>query len=237
MAIAAVLISVVEYSRQASAVERTSTPRYTGRPNTDNRKRNVIIEHADKRPKIAQSAYVAPTAVVRGDVRIGSGSAVLFGAVVSAEGGAVEIGSECVIMENAVVRGTPKNPVNIGNRVLVGPRAHLSGCRVQDDSFLATGATVFNGAIIEESVEVRVNGVVHVNTRLTAGSVVPIGWVAVGDPGEAYPPSEHDRIWEIQRGLDFPGTVWGVDRAVPKGERTKRYSKALARHKVDRIIK
>ncbi len=197
----------------------------------------MIIEHGDKRPKIAQSAYVAPTAVVRGDVRIGSGTAVLFGAVVTAEGGAVEIGSDCVIMENAVVRGTPRNPVSIGNRVLVGPRAHLSGCQVQDDSFLATGATVFNGAIIEESVEVRVNGVVHVNTRLTAGSVVPIGWVAVGDPGEAYPPSDHDKIWEIQRGLDFPGTVWGVDRAVPKGERTKRYAKALARQRADRIIK
>ena len=197
----------------------------------------MIIEHGDKRPEIAPSAYVAPTAVVRGDVRIGSGTAVLFGAVVTAEGGAVEIGSDCVIMENAVVRGTPRNPVSIGNRVLVGPRAHLSGCQVQDDSFLATGATVFNGAIIEESVEVRVNGVVHVNTRLTAGSVVPIGWVAVGDPGEAYPPSEHDKIWEIQRGLDFPGTVWGVDRAVPKGERTKRYAKALARQRADRIIK
>ena len=209
----------------------------TAQDHTDNRKRIVIIEHGDKRPKIAQSAYVAPTAVVRGDVRIGSGTAVLFGAVVTAEGGAVEIGSDCVIMENAVVRGTPRNPVSIGNRVLVGPRAHLSGCQVQDDSFVATGATVFNGAIIEESVEVRVNGVVHVNTRLTAGSVVPIGWVAVGDPGEAYPPSEHDKIWEIQRGLDFPGTVWGVDRAVPKGERTKRYAKALARQRADRIIK
>ena len=209
----------------------------TAQDHTDNRKRIVIIEHGDKRPKIAQSAYVAPTAVVRGDVRIGSGTAVLFGAVVTAEGGAVEIGSDCVIMENAVVRGTPRNPVSIGNRVLVGPRAHLSGCQVHDDSFVATGATVFNGAIIEESVEVRVNGVVHVNTRLTAGSVVPIGWVAVGDPGEAYPPSEHDKIWEIQRGLDFPGTVWGVDRAVPKGERTKRYAKALARQRADRIIK
>lgn len=209
----------------------------TAEDHTDNRKLIVIIEHGGKRPKIAQSAYVAPTAVVRGDVRIGSGTAVLFGAVVTAEGGAVEIGSDCVIMENAVVRGTPRNPVSIGNRVLVGPRAHLSGCQVQDDSFLATGATVFNGAIIEESVEVRVNGVVHVNTRLSAGSVVPIGWVAVGDPGEAYPPSEHDRIWEIQRGLDFPGTVWGVDRSVPKGERTKRYAKALARQRADRIIK
>jgi len=196
----------------------------------------VIIEHGDKSPEIAESAYIAPTAVVRGDVRIGSGSAVLFGAVVSAEGGSVEIGSDCVIMENAVVRGTPKNPVIIGNQVLVGPRAHLSGCQVEDDSFLATGSTVFNGAVIEKSVEVRVNGVVHVNTRLTQGSVVPIGWVAVGDPAESYPPSEHDKIWDVQRELDFPGTVWGVDRAVSKGERTRRYAKALARHKADQII-
>ena len=196
----------------------------------------MIIEHGDKSPEIAESAYIAPTAVVRGDVRIGSGSAVLFGAVVSAEGGSVEIGSDCVIMENAVVRGTPKNPVIIGNQVLVGPRAHLSGCQVEDDSFLATGSTVFNGAVIEKSVEVRVNGVVHVNTRLTQGSVVPIGWVAVGDPAESYPPSEHDKIWDVQRELDFPGTVWGVDRAVSKGERTRRYAKALARHKADQII-
>ena len=196
----------------------------------------MILEYGDKKPKVDKSAYVAPNAVVRGDVRIGSGSAILFGAVVSAEGGPIKIGSDCVIMENAVIRGAPKHPVSIGNRVLVGPHAHLTGCEVQDDCFLATGVTVFNAACIEKSVEVRVNGVVHVNTRLSAGSVVPIGWVAVGDPAEVHPPSEHDRIWEVQRALDFPGTVWGVDRAVPKGERTKRYAKALMRHKADRKI-
>ncbi len=196
----------------------------------------MILEHGDKRPEIEQSAYVAPNAVVRGDVCIGSGSAILFGAVISADGGSVKIGSDCVIMENAVVRGTPKHPVSIGNRVLVGPHAHLSGCVVQDDCFLATGVTVFNGVHIEQSVEVRVNGVVHVNTRLPEGAVVPIGWVAVGDPAEMYPPSEHDKIWEVQRTLDFPGTVWGVERSVTKGERTKLFAKGLARHKKDRIV-
>ena len=196
----------------------------------------MILEHDDKRPEIDPSAYVASNAVVRGDVRIGPGSAVLFGAVITADGGPVEIGSDCVIMENAVVRGTPKNPVSIGNRVLVGPHAHLSGCVVHDDCFLATGATVFNGVHIEQDVEVRVNGVVHVNTRIPAGEVVPIGWVAVGDPAEMFPPSEHDKIWELQRTLDFPGTVWGVDRSVPKGERTKLFAKALAKHKTDREV-
>ena len=196
----------------------------------------MIIAYENNRPTIDESAYVAPTAVVRGNVHIGAGTAVLFGAVISAEGGAVEIGSDCVVMENAVIRGAPNNPIRIGDRVLVGPHAHLSGCQVQDDSFLATGSAVFNGAVIEENVEVRVNGVVHVNTRLTEGSVVPIGWVAVGDPAQCYAPSDHEKIWEIQRKLDFPGTVWGVTRAVPKGQRTKRYAQALLRHNKDLII-
>lgn len=192
--------------------------------------------YKNEEPEIDESAYIAPTAVVRGDVRIGAGSAVLFGAVISAEGGHVEIGEDCVVMENAVIRGAPKHPVHVGDRVLVGPHAHLSGCTVEHDSFLATGSTVFNGAVIEDGSEVRVNGTVHVNTRLEKDSTVPIGWIAVGNPAQCLPPSEHDRIWEIQRELNFPDTVWSVEREVPQGQRTKRYAKALARHKDDSLI-
>ena len=52
---------------------------------------------------------MAPTAVLSGEVRIGRGSCIMHGAVVAAEGGPVEIGANCVIMENAVLRGTPQN--------------------------------------------------------------------------------------------------------------------------------
>ena len=78
--------------------------------------------------------------------------------------------------------------------------------------FLATGVTVFHGAVIETGAEVRINGVVHVNTRLVSGATVPIGWIAVGDPATVFPPEQHDQIWQIQRELDFPGTVYGVKR-------------------------
>lgn len=197
----------------------------------------MLIEFDGKKPQIADTAYVAPNAVVRGDVRIGSGTAVLFGAVITDEGGAVEIGSDCVIMENAVLRGTPKNPSKIGNRVLIGPHAHVIGCRVEDSCFIATGASVFNGAHLETGVEVRINGVVHINSRVAAGLVVPISWVAVGAPAEIRPPTEHKEIWEIQRQLDFPGTVWGTDRSVPQGESTRRFARGLLRHKRDVVIK
>lgn len=197
----------------------------------------MILGFRDKRPQIAASAYVAPNAVVRGDVVIGERSAVLFGAVVTAEGGRVEIGADCVVMEQAVLRGTPRQPLILGDRSLVGPHGHLTGCQVESGCFIATGAAIFNGARLGAGSEVRIHGVVHVNSRLPAGSVVPIGWVAVGDPAEVLPPGEHERIWAVQKTLDFPGTVFRAARDVPEGQRIKRYAQALQRQKEDELMK
>jgi carbonic anhydrase/acetyltransferase-like protein (isoleucine patch superfamily) len=200
---------------------------------------NVLLEHGSS-PNIHESVYVAPTAVVCGDVTIGENSRVLFGAVLVAEGGPVVIGSNCIIMETAVIRGTSRFPTLIGDHVLVGPRAYLSGCTVQDCAFIATGASIFNGASIGARAEVRINGVVHIKTVLPEDATVPIGWVAVGDPAEILPPNEHERIWAIQEPLNFPRTVFGLERPEP-GETimpamTRRYARALGRHVDDRII-
>src|SRR5215211_4413827 len=180
----------------------------------------MLLEHQGKRPNVHHTAYVAPNATLCGAVTVGAGSRVMFGAVLTAEGGPVEIGANCVVMDN----------------VVVGPRAHLVGCRVGDNAFLATGATVFNGASIGAGAEVRVNGTVHLRTSLPPDAVVPIGWVAVGDPADILPPGDHRRIWELQEPLDFPGTVFGVERG-PAGtmmpELTKRYAGALGAHRED----
>jgi carbonic anhydrase/acetyltransferase-like protein (isoleucine patch superfamily) len=200
----------------------------------------MLIEHRGKAPRVHESAYVAPTAVVCGDVTIGPESRVLFGAVLTAEGGPVSLGGHCIVMENAVIRGTKHHPVKIANHVLIGPRAYLTGCEVADSVFLATGATVFNGARIGARAEVRINGVVHLRTVIPADAVVPIGWVAVGDPAAILPPGEHDRIWAIQEKLDFPREIFGLQRP-PAGETympdmTGRYAAALAAHKDDEIV-
>jgi len=65
----------------------------------------VLIEHDGARPVIHPSAYVAPNAVISGDVEIGLECSVLFGAVITADGGPVRIGRRLTIMEQAVVRG------------------------------------------------------------------------------------------------------------------------------------
>ena len=198
----------------------------------------MLFEHLGARPRIHPDAVVAPTAVISGDVTIGAGCQILHGAVLTAEGGPVTLGEYVIVMENALVRASASHPVHIGSHVLVGPMASISGATIGDDVFLATGTRVFNGARVGEGSEVRINAVVHLRTHLPARSVVPIGWVAVGTPAEILPPTEHDRIWELQHDLDFPGFVFGLDRETPDlmGQLTERYSAALARHAQDRRL-
>jgi carbonic anhydrase/acetyltransferase-like protein (isoleucine patch superfamily) len=180
------------------------------------------------------TAYVAPNAVLCGDVRVGARACVLFGAVLTAEDGHIEVGARCVIMEHAVLRGRAAHPVLLGDDVLVGPHAHLNGTTVGDGCFLATGCSLFPASRLGHEAEVRINGVVHVNTVLDPGAVVPIGWVAVGDPARIFPPGEHEEIWRIQEGLDFPGTVYGMPRAASARERMERQAAWFAAHRDDR---
>jgi gamma-carbonic anhydrase len=200
----------------------------------------VLIEHRGKSPRIDESAYVAPTAVVCGDVTVGAGSRVLFGAVLTAETGSVEIGRESIVMEHALVRGREGHPTTIGDSCLVGPNAHVNGATIGSSVFLATGVSVFPGVRIADRCEIRVGAVVHVNSSLPEGAMVPIGWVAVGDPAALFPPDRHDEIWPIQRELDWPGTVYGLEREKPgetiMPQAMRRYSELFGAHAEDRII-
>jgi carbonic anhydrase/acetyltransferase-like protein (isoleucine patch superfamily) len=200
----------------------------------------MLLEHSGKRPIIHPSTYVAPTAVICGDVTIGENCQILFGSVLVAEGGPVVIGENCIVMENAVIRGTSTHATRIGDHVLVGPHSHLTGCAVDDCVFIATGVTVFNGAQVGARSDVRIGALVHLRTVLPADSVVPLGWVAVGDPAEILPPQDHARIWAIQQTLDFPGTIFHL-KAAPEGEThmpelNRRYGAALAKHKSDIVV-
>jgi gamma-carbonic anhydrase len=194
----------------------------------------VIVEHRGIRPTIDASASVAPNAVVCGDVHLGPGARVLFGAVLTAEDGRVDVGRNCVVMEHALVRGRAGHPAVLGDDVLVGPQAHVNGCEIADGCFIATGAALFPGARLGEGCEVRIHGVVHVNSVLAPATVVPIGWIAAGDPAQLFSPDRHEELWAVQRELDFPGTVYGIERGTPAAELMRRQSEFYAAHRGDR---
>lgn len=200
----------------------------------------MILSHEGKRPVIDPSAYIAPNVTICGDVQVGPGSRIMFGACVVAEGAPVRLGSNCIVMENAVVRSTHQHETSIGDHCLIGPQSHVVGCSLEDCVFLATGATVLHGARLGYNTEVRINGVVHVRTTLAAHSVVPIGWTALGTPARMFPPERHDEIWAIQKALDFPMFVYGVQRA-GEGQSnmpgiTAKRSAALASHRDDEVV-
>ncbi|NEA33110.1 gamma carbonic anhydrase family protein [Streptomyces sp. SID13031] len=170
----------------------------------------MLLEHRGRRPVVPESAYVAPSAVLCGAVVVGEGSRVLHGAVLTAEDGEVHLGENSVVMENALVRGRAAHPAVIGAAVMVGPHAHVNGATVEDEVFIATGASLFPGSFAGTGAELRINSVLQVNSRLAAGTVLPIGWIAVGDPAQLFSPDQHEALWKIQQTLNFPGTVYSA---------------------------
>jgi carbonic anhydrase/acetyltransferase-like protein (isoleucine patch superfamily) len=178
-------------------------------------------------PTIHPDAWVSPTAVVRGDVTVGPGSRILDLVVLHAELGPITIGADVVVVEHALLRGRADHPVVIGDAVLVGPHAHLNGATVEDEVFVATGVSMFPGSRAGRGSELRVRSTLHVNSRLEPGTTVPIGWVAAGDPAQLFSPDQHDELWTVQEPLDFPGTVYGVERGTSMREIMRRQSKAF----------
>jgi carbonic anhydrase/acetyltransferase-like protein (isoleucine patch superfamily) len=201
----------------------------------------MLIEHLGKKPNVAPSAIIAPTAVICGDVTIGDRCCVGFGAVIVADRKPIRIGDHCIIRDQAVIRSTAKHPVSIGNSVLIGPHSTLLGCTIEDEVFLATGCAIFHAAKIGKKSEVRIHGVVHLKSVLPEKSTVPIGWIAVGNPAQILPPDEHEKIWAIQKPLNFPMEVYGVERGSDGNADMKKITfnvaESLSSHNKDREIK
>jgi carbonic anhydrase/acetyltransferase-like protein (isoleucine patch superfamily) len=202
----------------------------------------MLIEHEGRAPEVDPEAWVAPTAVLSGAVSVQAGARVLHGAVLTAEGGAeLRVGRNCVVMEQAVLRAAGRFPLRLGHHVLVGPHAYLTGCTVGAHSFVATGAMVFNGAVLGEACTVALGGKVHIATELADGTSVPMGYIAFGAPGVVYPPDRAPQVHEELGRLHFMRYVFGVDpegldRAQIVDLSLDRWTRALASHRSDRVV-
>ena len=174
--------------------------------------------------------------MLAGDVTVGPHSRVLFGAVITAEGGSVEIGANCVIMENAVIRGVPNQDMHVGDNVLVGPHTHLTGCVIEGTPGSRPAPWC---STAPASKPARRWSSTRWSTSIPSspGMAVPMGWFAGGEPAELVPPDDWDRIRAIMGPLDYPGTVFGVGaREAPMPDVARRYARGLALHHNDHII-
>src|ERR1041384_5319740 len=106
-------------------------------------------QNVARRPDLIDaSAYIAPGAVVLGDVTIGSQSSVWFGAVIRGDSAPIRIGRDTNVQDGAIVHADPGFPCTIGNRVTLGHGAIVHGATVEDECLIGMRAVVMNGAKI-----------------------------------------------------------------------------------------
>jgi len=106
-----------------------------------------ILAYRDIWPRIAEDVFIAPGAWVIGDVVIGNRCGVWFNTVVRGDVHYIRIGSDTCIQDNSTLHVTgPKYPLNIGDRVIIGHKAIVHGCTVEDDCMIGMGAIILDGA-------------------------------------------------------------------------------------------
>jgi carbonic anhydrase/acetyltransferase-like protein (isoleucine patch superfamily) len=112
------------------------------------------------RPKIGANVFIAPTAVVIGDVEIMEGASVWYGAVLRGDLAPIRIGRNTNIQDNCTIHVDPGQPALIGESVVMGHNAVVHGCTIEDDSLIGINAVVLNGARIRSGSIVAAGAVV-----------------------------------------------------------------------------
>lgn len=138
---------------------------------TDGKNENV-------QPRIHETAFIAPGAVVLGDVTVGEDVGIWYHATVRGDRGSVVIGRGSNIQDNAVVHLDSRFPVTVGENVTVGHSAILHGCTVGDNTLIGMGAILMNGAHIGK------NCIIGAGALVTQGMEVPDNSLAVGSPAK-----------------------------------------------------
>lgn len=175
----------------------------------------MLVERNGTVPEVDPRASVAPSAVVVGDVAIAEGCYVGHGVVLESGGPPVRLERDVAVMANTVVRsvgggGRPAFPVRIGARTLVGPQCALAGCDLAEDCYVATQVMVFQAVEVGAASRLGAGSVVHVGTRLPAGSRVGLRQIAVPGPDGPLITSDVDAAREALAQADFFGEVFGL---------------------------
>ena len=130
----------------------------------------------DQQPSVPAEAWVAPSADLIGDVRLGHGVGIWFGAVIRADNTAILIGDRSNVQEGATLHSDPGAPLVVGSGCTIGHHAILHGCTIGDNVLVGMGAIVLNHAMIGD------NCLIGAGALVTEGKSFPPGSLIVGAP-------------------------------------------------------
>ncbi|HZY95820.1 MAG TPA: gamma carbonic anhydrase family protein [Candidatus Cybelea sp.] len=138
----------------------------------------MIIEYRGKRPKIDPSAFVAPNAVLIGDVDVGAESSIWFGAVLRGDNGPIRVGARTSVQDNAVVHVSERGGTFIADDVTIGHCAVMEDCAIERYALIGSNAVLLNGCTIGEGALIAAGSVVGER------SAIPARVVAAGAPAK-----------------------------------------------------
>ena len=143
---------------------------------------NHIREVGGHKPSIPDSAFVAFSASVIGDVTLGEECSVWYNAVIRGDSNQVTIGSQTNIQDGAVLHEDEDSPLHIGSRVAIGHSAVVHGCEIGDNVLIGMGAVILSGAHIGG------NCIIGAGSLVTGKQVIPDGSLAFGNPAKVIRP-------------------------------------------------
>ncbi|MFG3100656.1 gamma carbonic anhydrase family protein [Streptomyces sp. NPDC048182] len=158
----------------------------------------LITGIGGKDPKVDPGAFVAPTSSVIGDVTLGAGASVWYGAVLRGDCEGISVGADSNVQDNCTLHSDPSFPVSVGERVSIGHNAVVHGATVEDDCLIGMGATVLNGAVIGAGSLVAAQALVPQGMRVPPGSLV------AGVPAKV----KRELSEEERQGITLNGTMY-----------------------------
>ena len=147
-------------------------------------------------PQSGEGAWIAPDAQVVGNVVLGAGTSVWFGAVIRGDNEPVRIGARSNIQDGSVLHSDPGSPLSVGEGVTVGHKVVLHGCTIGDNSLVGIGAIVLNQAVIGR------NSIVGAGSLVPEGKVFPDGVLLLGSPARVVRELTDEQIEGLRRSAE-----------------------------------
>lgn len=110
----------------------------------------MIIDLGEKKPRIGNNVFIAPTAVIVGDVEIRDGASIWYGAVLRGDMAAIFVGENTNVQDNCTVHTDYGKPTHIGNHVTVGHNVVVHGCTIEDHCLIGMGSILLNECRVKE---------------------------------------------------------------------------------------
>ena len=154
----------------------------------------MLYQYQDAKPQISDNAFIAPTAVVLGQVTVGAGSSIWFNCVLRGDINRITIGNNTNIQDGCLLHVTHRNPVVLEDRITAGHGAILHGCHIEADCLIAMGAIVLDGAVV------GTGSIVAAGALIAPATTIPPESLVMGVPARVVRPVTRDDREKIERG-------------------------------------